>query len=120
MYGRVGPGTVRSEDAPDRPSAGGVRLPRCGEFSTGDPTPGTFDMLTPLIDWVESGRAPGRVADSPISLLGLVAIYEHKKPQTYAEYWWRTTPECGATSLPTAPPDYVPVWRRGRSPADPG
>lgn len=59
------------------------------------------------------------MADSPISLLGLVAIYEHKSPQTYAEYWWRTTPECDAASLPTAPPDYVPVWRRGRSPTDP-
>lgn len=38
----------------------------CGEFSTGDPTPGTFDLLTPLIDWVESGRAPGRVVVSRV------------------------------------------------------
>jgi hypothetical protein len=24
-----------------------------------------------------------------VSLLGLVAIYEHKNPEAYAEYWWK-------------------------------
>lgn len=51
-------------------------------------------------------------ADSPISLLGLVAIYEHKDPPTYTEYWWKTQPERRSTDLPTTPPDYVPVWER--------
>jgi hypothetical protein len=51
-------------------------------------------------------------ADSPISLLGLVAIYEHKHPDTYTEYWWRTQPAHGWQSLPTTPPDYTPVWQR--------
>jgi hypothetical protein len=51
-------------------------------------------------------------ADDPTALLGLVAIYEHRKPEAYAEYWWRATPRCGSTDLPTTPPDYTPVWQR--------
>jgi hypothetical protein len=51
-------------------------------------------------------------ADSPISLLGLVAIYEHTRPQAYTEYWWRAVPAHGWRALPTTAPDYAPVWRR--------
>lgn len=52
------------------------------------------------------------MADSPISLLGLVAIYEHRQPPSYTEYWWRTAPERGTDAIPTTPPDYHPVWQR--------
>jgi hypothetical protein len=48
-------------------------------------------------------------ADDPTALLGLVAIYEHRKPAAYAEYWWRATPAHGSTDLPTDPPDYTSV-----------
>ncbi|ATX14396.1 MULTISPECIES: hypothetical protein [Enterobacteriaceae] len=29
------------------------------------------------------------VANSPCALLGLIAIYEYKKPDHYYEYWWK-------------------------------
>lgn len=31
------------------------------------------------------------VADSPLSLLGLVTVYEIKKPETDKDYWWNDT-----------------------------
>jgi hypothetical protein len=52
------------------------------------------------------------LADSPIALLGLVAIYEHKHPDTYTEYWWRTQPTHTSLALPSAPPPYTPITRR--------
>ena len=29
------------------------------------------------------------MADTPCGLLGVVSIYEFKKPEKYEEYWWR-------------------------------
>ncbi|KDN09921.1 MULTISPECIES: hypothetical protein [unclassified Gilliamella] len=29
------------------------------------------------------------IADSPSGLLGLIRIYEFKKPAIYKEYWWK-------------------------------
>ncbi|HEY9475240.1 MAG TPA: hypothetical protein VIS06_15510 [Mycobacteriales bacterium] len=52
------------------------------------------------------------MGDSPISLLGLVAIYEHKNPTSYVEYWWRTAPTRASGSIPTTPPEYEPVWQK--------
>ncbi|HEY9392174.1 MAG TPA: hypothetical protein VIR27_20675 [Mycobacteriales bacterium] len=52
------------------------------------------------------------MADSPVSLLGLVAIYEHQHPTSYVEYWWKAAPTRRSDALPTTPPDYVPVWQR--------
>jgi hypothetical protein len=52
------------------------------------------------------------MADNPISLLGLVAIYEHKNPEAYVEYWWKTEPAQSSQSIPTTAPEYVPVWHR--------
>lgn len=52
------------------------------------------------------------LADSPIALLGLVAIYEQREPGSYTEYWWKAQPRHDSLDLPTAPPDYTPVWRR--------
>lgn len=31
------------------------------------------------------------LAKSPLSLLGLVTIYETKQPKIYEEYWWNDT-----------------------------
>jgi hypothetical protein len=53
------------------------------------------------------------VADDPIQLLGLVAIYEQRKPQGYSEYWWRLEEPWLIEQVPSQPPEYVPVWKRG-------
>jgi hypothetical protein len=53
-------------------------------------------------------------ADDPIALLGLVAIYEHRAPGSYAEYWWKAAPRHGSADLPTEPPAYTPVWQKPR------
>jgi hypothetical protein len=29
------------------------------------------------------------MADDPIQLLGLVAIFEHQRPTEFSEYWWQ-------------------------------
>lgn len=54
------------------------------------------------------------MADGPISLLGLVALYEHQQPTTYREYWWRREGPLHYRSLDTASPAYVPVTQRHR------
>jgi hypothetical protein len=51
-------------------------------------------------------------ADTPISLLGLVAIYEHRAPGSYTEYWWKAQPSHRSLDLPAVPPDYTPVIER--------
>jgi hypothetical protein len=48
-------------------------------------------------------------ADGPCALLGLVAIYEHQRPATYSEYWWkRDTPQLYG-NLPEGPMPYHAV-----------
>jgi hypothetical protein len=48
------------------------------------------------------------MAENPISLLGLVAIYEAQAPQSYSEYWWRREgPD--HTHLPNSPRPYTSV-----------
>ena len=51
-------------------------------------------------------------ADSPTGLLGVVAIFEHKRPPEFREYWWREQGPLSYRDLPRTPPDYQPVWRR--------
>ena len=41
---------------------------------------------------------------SPIELLGLVAIFERKKPKRYKEYWWRE--EGPVLKIPSKAPKY--------------
>lgn len=53
------------------------------------------------------------LADTPIGLLGLVAIYEAVQPESYAEYWWKAAGTAGA--LPEAPEPYVSVLTRRRT-----
>jgi hypothetical protein len=54
---------------------------------------------------------------TPVGLLGVVAIFEHVKPTTYAEYWWKS-PKVGLRrNLPATPPSqYVPVYKRSKGP----
>ncbi|MCA9680702.1 MAG: hypothetical protein KC457_00785 [Myxococcales bacterium] len=49
------------------------------------------------------------MADSPVSLLGLVAMFEHENPARYQEYWWRTPGAIDLSELPSSPKPYVSV-----------
>ncbi len=49
------------------------------------------------------------MADGPISLLGLVAIYEHQNPSTYRDYWWRQEGPLEFNKLPSEAPDCIPL-----------
>ena len=51
------------------------------------------------------------MADSPTGLLGLVAIYEHKRPGEWQEYWWKEMDPFILRSLPTAPRPYESVMK---------
>src|SRR5690242_8676305 len=47
---------------------------------------------------------------SPCGLLGLIAIYEHRKPTEFDEYWWRKDEIDQLKDVPTSPPHpYAPV-----------
>ena len=48
------------------------------------------------------------MADGPVGLLGVVAIFEHEKPREYREYWWKHDVDLDET-LPTRPPRYRSV-----------
>lgn len=48
-------------------------------------------------------------ADSPVSLLGLVAIFEESKPETFSDYWWRPAGELDYRNLPAEPKPYQSV-----------
>jgi len=52
------------------------------------------------------------MADDPVQLLGLIAIFEHKNPQKHDEYWWKIEEPRLVESLPTSPPDYIPIYSR--------
>ena len=49
---------------------------------------------------------------SPCGLLGLVAIYEIKRPSSFAEYWWREEGPELYRALPNAPErEYRPIGK---------
>lgn len=54
------------------------------------------------------------VADNPLSLLGLVGIYEHRRPSEWREYWWKSEGPLDYRRLPTTAPDYRSVIERSR------
>jgi hypothetical protein len=54
------------------------------------------------------------MADDPVQLLGVVAIYEHHQPSAHHEYWWKIDEPKLYDSIPSDPPDYVPVWEKKR------
>lgn len=53
-------------------------------------------------------------AETPCSLLGLIAIYEQKQPIEFEEYWWKEDGEDIFMSLTTNKPKYEPVWSKKR------
>ncbi|MEO1087336.1 MAG: hypothetical protein AAFY88_24125 [Acidobacteriota bacterium] len=52
------------------------------------------------------------MAESPCSLLGLVAIFEAQQPKDYEEYWWRIEEPQVLNDLPSEPEPFEPVWKR--------
>ena len=50
------------------------------------------------------------MADNPIELLGLIAIFEHQKPAEFREYWWQLQEPYLIESVPKQAPVYKPVW----------
>lgn len=52
------------------------------------------------------------MAESPVGLLGLVAMKEHLAPGQYQEYWWRDEGPLDFRKLPDHPQEYVSVVRK--------
>lgn len=52
------------------------------------------------------------MADAPTSLLGLVAMFEHIKPERWEPYWWKLEGPVKYRSMPTTAPEYVPVYEK--------
>ena len=53
-------------------------------------------------------------ADSPVELLGIIAIFEAHSPDSYSEYWWRIEKPSIYGDLPTKPAPYVSVMKKNR------
>lgn len=47
------------------------------------------------------------VGQNPLELLGLVHIFEHKQPKTFAEYWWREDGPQLYQRVPQRRPKYI-------------
>jgi hypothetical protein len=54
------------------------------------------------------------IADSPTALLGVVAIFDHKQPTEWREYWWMEEGPYIVRSLPRTAPEYTPVFLRDK------
>lgn len=54
-------------------------------------------------------------ADNPVSLLGLIAIFEYKNPSDYTSRWWETQGSIRYPNVPETPPEYTPAY--GREPS---
>jgi hypothetical protein len=52
------------------------------------------------------------MADSPIALLGLAALFDEISPKSYEEYWWRNEQGMDYLNLPTEPRPFVSVMTR--------
>ncbi len=51
-------------------------------------------------------------ASSITELLGLVAIFEYHKPESYKEYWWKISDKWLLDDIPISAPEYSPVWNK--------
>jgi hypothetical protein len=51
-------------------------------------------------------------SESPCGLLGLVAIYEYKKPDACSDYWWKDAAGANHMKLPRVAPKYTPVYKK--------
>jgi hypothetical protein len=54
------------------------------------------------------------LAHNPVSLLGLVAIFEARAPKQLREYWWRAENPVSLSDTPNHPTPYVSVIHRQR------
>ena len=54
------------------------------------------------------------MAYSPCGLLGLVNIYEFKKPAIYKEYWWRDNEKDLLDNLSRKKPKYISVINQNK------
>lgn len=54
------------------------------------------------------------MAESACALLGLVAIYEYKKPCSYKENWWRLEDKSLFPDTTTEKPFYIPVEKNNK------
>jgi hypothetical protein len=53
------------------------------------------------------------LSQTPCGLLGVIAIFEHKRPSAYGEYWWKEDEPDLFQKLPERPlKDYIPVWKK--------
>ena len=52
------------------------------------------------------------LANSPLALLGAVAIFEEKRPTSCTDYWWREEGSQLYHHLPDSPRPYKPIWRK--------
>ncbi len=52
------------------------------------------------------------MAESPCGLLGIVAIYEWKRPEVYSEYWWKISEPDLSGTLNREAPKYISVCNR--------
>ena len=52
------------------------------------------------------------MADTPCSLLGIIAIYEFKNPKLYSEYWWKEEKIDFRKNLSKERPEYISVIKR--------
>ena len=50
------------------------------------------------------------MADDPIQLLGLIAIFEFQQPTEFREYWWQHSEPWLVEKVPKTSPDYKPVY----------
>jgi hypothetical protein len=55
------------------------------------------------------------LADNPVALLGLVAIFETVAPQQCREYWWRIRYTGRLSDIPSSPTPYVSVIHRRKN-----
>ncbi|KGA23061.1 hypothetical protein AB6D30_18275 [Pectobacterium brasiliense] len=49
------------------------------------------------------------MSETPCGLLGIVSIYEYKKPSSYNEYWWRLDDKDLYVNIKKAKPTYTSV-----------
>ena len=54
-------------------------------------------------------------ADNPVSLLGLVTIFEYKNPSEYTSRWWEIEGSIRYPDVPETAPAYIPAYGRARN-----
>jgi hypothetical protein len=52
------------------------------------------------------------MAFDPVQLLGLISIYESRRPRKYSEYWWKIDEPGLLKSVSARRPRFVPIWEK--------